>query len=159
MSEQIERLKENLMRISRMPQSDVLFLKSIPLDSLVFLGWSSGTWDGPSTSYDFVSSGIYRIHRNYTPAPEKPVFEGYELCEVFVDSMGMFKYYAANGTEHYIDCAPVYGCYGYVFKEDTSRRFNSPIMFVNERGHFNTECLNGYKPATLGWVAFKEEQK
>lgn len=163
-AEQIKRLQGNMLRTCRMSQSDKNFLATIPSDQLVYLGWSTGTWDSGLSNTDFTPDGIYRIHRSYKLAPDTPEFPGYVLCEVKPDSRGWLKFYLPNGTEHWtLDMAPRFGCCGYVPKEKIRNEYimlSSPICYIDSSLFTWSLVMDpDYKPATLGWVCFKEEVK
>ena len=160
MIEQIERLKKNLAQFGSLNTSDQCFFMDAEDENVLVLK-PDGEWvKDDNLQQDLADKSgkkiIYRIHRNYTPAPAKPVFEGYVLCEVKMMDGLMFDY---EGKWRHLSEAIDFGCCSYVFKEDLTIMFNSPVMFVNARGHFSERLLDGYKPATLKFVAFKEEQE
>jgi hypothetical protein len=162
--EQIKRLKENLCEQQFLHPSDVKLIVAAGLENLVSLA-PGGGWHSPKGIWP---DKIYRIHRNYTPAPDVPVFDGYELCEVTEDGDGLIKFKCleedklpldGDGDLMPIDMAPRFGCCGYVFKEAPKTMHCVSAIFVDGEGNFNWIAHGDYKPATLGWVAFRSEQK
>ena len=93
----------------------------------------------------------YRIKADYQPEPATPVFEGYVVVEAGwkSDTEQIIKNY--QGNDQQFD--------GYVFKEWPDSRFNVPIMFIGHSGGYAYEGREGFKPATLRWVVFKDDKE
>ena len=161
MSEQIERLKDNLCEYWHLTDDNKELLRACGPDNLVMLS-SSGRWLG------VVQGGspniIYRIHRDYQPEPAQPKFPGMVLCKVVTDEeTGNRVYKGTDGAVHLVSAAIGNFCQGYVFMEAPDVLWGSPVAFV-----LDGECLiavdssymrkNNVKPATLAFVAFPEEK-
>ena len=154
--QQVERLQGNMLRWYRMSGSDRGFMDSIPTSKLVYLGFTSGEWD-MRPSRPFVDNGIYRIHRDYKPEPDTPVFPGYVLCEVKLHD-GLLKY--SDGLSLvYLGHAINRGCCGYVFKEAMDFIANAPCMWADGTELYPANFRGNCKPATLAYVCFREETK
>ncbi len=158
--EQIERLQETLAEFQYLLKGDQEFLTALDRKYVEYL-LGDGTYVGKSSAF-LLPETRYRIHRDYKPEPDTPVFPGYVLCEVKQDEDGLFCFNHGDGKQYtaYIFHAPNLGCCGYVFKENSRTMFNNPGMFVKVTNHasFSTQWYSGYEPATLGWVAVKEKE-
>ena len=160
---QIERLKENDLGFYALPVEDKAIMEVISTENhknIVYADAGAG-WNmkGHKT---LMPGGIYRIHRNYTPAPDKPVFEGYELCEVKPDDDGRLRFAYGSGTRPLSEAVD-FGCCSFNYKEAPEILWHSPVAFTDGHGHLgsytNKTLISNWVPATLGWIAFKEEQE
>lgn len=156
-AEQIKRLQGNLTEYKYLGTLDKQFLRDMPTRYRFFLH-PSGRWDGCDMGP--LEGLVYRIHKDYTPEPKKPVFDGYELCEVKVQDETKLRYVEYWGKIVFLRDVLDFGCCGYVFKENRAQMFNSPLMFLcGDDGVLCYQLHDNSKPATLGWVAFRSEQK
>jgi len=157
---QIDRLKENDLGFYALSVEDQDFIRVIIKEnpaSIIYrmeTGWASKDNDA------LWLADVYRIHKDYQPEPNKPVFEGYELCEVKFDYFGNSERhfrFQRDDNWYVLDFAPRYGCCGYVFKERLEEMRDSPMGWVSEHGVFTAYHRNegDFKPATLGWVCFR----
>jgi len=145
--QQIERLKDNRIPWKWLPiQDKEVFRSLVKKENTVYMS-GRDSWD-KCNPHDWSFSVVYRIHRDYQP--DKPVFPGYELCEVKPDEdgNGHLRFWK-DELWHVLDCAPRYGRAEYVFMEIPGERFKSPIMFIKLT---NFDC---YVPATLAYVALR----
>ncbi len=161
--QQIERLKGNDEGFYALPEEDKALLRKISVDMASHIVFRySGRWDF-RFSETFASDNIYRIHKDYQPEPDKPVFDGYELCEVYgltkKTTSLCFNY---KGSCYSLSAAPDIGCCGYVFNENPNMMSHTPIVYMQRGGeglygfHSAREFKEGVFPATLGWVVFKK---
>ena len=153
MKERIERLKVNTVAWAFLSIEDRAFFESMGTEDVVWFNCDGG-WT-VRTCGSFGVHRVYRIHEDYNPE-YKPIFPGYVLCE-FKDDRFMRP---GDGEPELLAYAVDLGCVGYVFKEWLNQRFTSPIMFIDLTGSPRTWAINeNVKPATLGWVVFKEEKE
>jgi len=168
MSEQIKRLQENDLGFYALPVEDQKFMQGLAdkkrknVVTKWLSKWAKSVAFGDVLDPDYV----HRIHRDYNPAPDKPVFEGYELCEVLRDSGGLYVMSTLNCKVQLHEVINQ-GCCGYVPKEKINGEYHLftywPVWINDTNEYTATIITEGkfptYKPATLGWVAFKKEQE
>ena len=163
MKERIERLKKNRVPWRWLCADDQQFIAEL-LDAQIVVLDCDDVWI--EKCQRFAGRKIYRIHEDYNPEPDKPVFPGYVLCEVIPQMKHCVgqKGFIFNG-EYPLNEAVNFGCGGYVFKERLDVLWDSPIAFIDKggamyaQGNVQSLRLDGVKPATLGWVVFKEEKE
>ena len=161
-NKQIERLKDNDLGFYALPKEDREFMgRIIKKKSRDIVTRTDHEWQGKKDKTLF-EGNIYRIHRNYTPISDVPVFEGYVLKEVTKNDLGELVFENRNSNKMGIDFVARYGCCGYNFKEAPNKLWDSPSAFVHDvqglTNEVSTESLkNGWKPATLKYVAFPDK--
>ena len=153
----IERLKKNLCQHGLLPAEDKAIMDDMLPENLQWL-CEDGEWNDTVVKIRN-DTKRYRINNSYQPEPDKPVFPGYELYEVKPSKGGYLQF----RKDHYswgLSSAPNHGCCGYVFKERLGIICGSPIAWAHSGDLSNgrTKGDDG-KPATLGWVCFKEDKK
>ena len=163
-ADQIKRLQGNDTCYYALSVSDKKVLASA-FESAMLLYRHNGGWSLMVGAGFLSDSTTYRIHRSYKPEPDTPVFPGYELCKVEPDEDGLLSFNHGKGKEYeaFLSSAPNLGCCGYVFEEDLTTISTSPIKWKADNVVIGSTTAigiqNGNKPATLGWVCFKEEVK
>ena len=160
MNEQIEKLKENLAKYYKLHENEKQVLRKVGLENCEALS-DTGAWYRLQIGSEWTNQLIYRIKGDYQPEPATPEFEGYVLWPVDGNCY-VVTYENGTTTRELISNAVNNCCVGYVFKEDPTLIWAFPILYVNETGVSET-CLeknqvgvNRFRPATLGWVAFKK---
>lgn len=164
LTEQIERLQDNKATYRCLSGDDRAIFDGLnkKIDT-VYLD-DNGEWL-ISASDAYSLGDRYRIHRNYQPTPDKPVFPGMVLRELKPESDSKIKgwgYYDDNRTWQWLSRAVDFGCCGYNFAEAPDILWNSPIAFVTDSGGIGLHCtisdadVDGMKPATLKYCAFPE---
>ena len=156
---QIERLKKNWLAWGGLSAADRGLFRSVCKETDVIQSeLGTGEWRVPhDPTRIFCDTIVYRIHEDYQP--DKPVFPGYVLCKVkdngfHLPDDGMWRSVAGA-----VDC----GCCGYVCKERPDVMLDRPQSFVSRGGEIlcnsvkAKDIVNGFKPTTLGWVVFKEQ--
>ena len=98
---QIERLKENDLGFYALPVEDQEFLTKILERKQSDIVRRSGADWAVKCNYKLLDQGIYRIHHDYNPEPDKPVFLGYELCEVKPEDCGRMRFIHNGGPTGY----------------------------------------------------------
>ena len=166
MNEQIRRLKKNLAQFGELRIEDRgFFVDAEDKDVLVLK--PDGKWAADDDAQQDLAdkSGkkvIYRLVADYQPEPDKPVFPGYELCEVKDESdSGIMErgYYGKDRVWKPLSQAVDSGfCCGYVFKEKPTVICESPCTWTQDDELYGGRTITDNRvPATLGWVAFPEK--
>ena len=162
MNETIEKLKKNWVAWAGLDDETHKLLEAIDETQRVTIAMQTN--DGiiwPLKGGPFYDDRIYRIHKDYQPEPDTPVFEGYVLCEVHG---GRFQS-VGDDEWHWIHKAIDFGCVGGVFKEKLGVIMNSLTAFHSEKHDILlhsanlTQLREGFKSATLGWVVFKDDME
>ena len=162
-AEQIDRLKKHNTIFWRMPYDDrKLFVDMDEAGDHILVRRGESKLVPKPINESLMALSVYCIPEDYEPEPDTPVFPGYEVCEVRTSGDGQL-WYTRLGKHSPIDHAPRYACCGYVCKERLDIMMDRPIAFLTADGNFldslHAPAISGhlYKPATLGWVCFKEE--
>ncbi len=158
-ADQIKRLQGNLAEHSSLCDSDKLFFSSVPKSEIEVLH-SDGEWHDKAGDC-FCESDRHRIKSSYKPEPDTPVFPGYVLCETkWIDGDG-WSYITEDAGHYCLSEAARKGCCGFVVKERLDRMLNVSAVWVDSDGDIYEAYEDGDMtvPATLGWVAFKKEEK
>ena len=159
-AEQIKRLQGNEIPFYRLDYDDRKLILDFDEDGLRLQFKLIDSWQDKQANDPILALGTYRIHRDYKPEPETPVFPGYVLCEVKPNEGG-FLQFRRKSYNWGLAFAPNHGCCGYVFKENTGEIWDTPVKFVRGKGSISSCSMDShgvYKPATLGWVMFKETE-
>jgi len=159
MKDIIKKLKKNLAVYHRLTQEEQAVYDAIPSEYKLYMD-SFGAWVMADSGQ--IPTNRYRIHEDYQPKPDTPVFPGYVLHEAFEATSGKWWFKKQDGRKEGIEYAIGYGCVGGVFKEKDGVIMNALLAFYSQKHDILlysvtiTELQEGFKPATLGWVAFKE---
>ena len=155
----IERLKKNRVLWKWMTEDERKFMRGL-LDVEIMVFDCDDTW---VPKRQFFSEGkVYRVHKDYQPETSTPAFPGYVLCKVDLDA-GMYR--QTNGCDQDLHKVVSYGCVGYVPKERVGGRWwlfsHWPLWVRNKEDGWacsvDENDMKDFKPATLGWVVFKEK--
>ena len=169
-NERIEKLKHNWLGWGGLDKEDQEIFEKTPFQEIVYL-----TYDGKQFRCKCQISKnpttIYQIHEDYNPVPDKPHFPGFVLCEVVG---GVYLAEPADPDTCPITAFPIplhkaidNGCVGYVPKEkirDEWELFTTWPVWVDGEGSWTydvskDDIADGFYPAELGWVMFKEKNK
>ena len=149
MSEMIEKLKKNLARYDCLGVESHECLEGVGKENTYTL-YGNGEWLRMQSGGPWHRETIYRIVEDYQPKPDTPVFPGYVvvIAEWDSDTAQIIKNYQGNGQQFV----------GYVFKEKPDVIVDTPIKWARDDGslYSKRETSHDFKPATLGWVVFKE---
>ena len=165
MTEIIEKLKKNLCVRCRLSKEEREVMDAVPDADMLMLD-PDGEWVIPA--HRTLNYNRYRIAEDYSPEPETPHFPGYVLCKVEIkEETGLIRYHDPSVGWACLSIATDYGCVGYVPIEKIGgmwRIFTYWPVWVNGKGDWinwvdEDYIEDGYKPATLGWVVFKENQE
>ncbi len=153
MREMIERLKKNETVFGELDTEDKQCIRKAGITNCEVRGLHH--WSKPLEA-GLLNSQTYRICKDYQPEPDTPRFPGYVVVIAGWDSdiEKIIKNYKGIGKQFA----------GYVFKERIEGIYSYPVAWWKEHSSGNLiasqicqeDIEDGFKPATLGWVVFKE---
>jgi len=154
-----ENLKENIVVYGELSEGEQACFDKVGIKNCEYR--DNAGWLPCSGIGSFLSGDTYRIHKDYQPAPDTPVFPGYVLRRV---RNGQYEEFPDGADSDWTNLSRAVncGCVGGVFKEKGGVIMTSLCAFYSEKHDIllhsanDTQLREGFKPATLGWVVFKE---